>query len=112
MMSAASSTDRLPAPVPIGGTVRLANSHSCAWCSVARQARLCRDEIRSIEIKKDIQDGFNARIQRRMQNTPWAKGCTSWYLTAAGKNTANWPGYSFVFRLKTRAPKWDDYAVQ
>jgi cation diffusion facilitator CzcD-associated flavoprotein CzcO len=75
-------------------------------------ARLCRDEIRSLEIKKDIQDRFNARIQKRMQHTQWSKGCTSWYLTAAGKNTANWPGYSFEFRLRTRAPKWDDYAVQ
>ena len=60
-------------------------------------ARLCRDEIRSIEIKKDIQDRFNARIQQRMQNTQWSKGCTSWYLTATGKNTTNWPGYSFEF---------------
>src|SRR2546427_235533 len=39
MMSAASSTERFPAPVPIGGTVRLVNSHSCAWCRVARHAR-------------------------------------------------------------------------
>src|SRR2546422_8419758 len=39
MMSAASSTERFPAPVPIGGTVRLVNSHSCACCSVERHAR-------------------------------------------------------------------------
>src|SRR5712671_7035776 len=39
MISAASSTERLPAPVPIGGTVRVVNSHSCAWCRVARHAR-------------------------------------------------------------------------
>jgi cation diffusion facilitator CzcD-associated flavoprotein CzcO len=74
--------------------------------------RLCRDEIRSLAIRKDVQDRFNARIQKRLQNSQWSKGCTSWYLTATGKNTANWPGQSFVFRLKTRAPKWDDYAVQ
>src|SRR2546428_224372 len=39
MMSAASSTERFPAPVPIGGTVRLVNSHSCACSSVERHAR-------------------------------------------------------------------------
>jgi cation diffusion facilitator CzcD-associated flavoprotein CzcO len=74
--------------------------------------RLCRGGARSIEVKKDIQQRFNARIQRRLQNSIWSKGCTSWYLTAAGKNTTNWPGYSFTFRRRTRAPNWDDYAVQ
>jgi cation diffusion facilitator CzcD-associated flavoprotein CzcO len=75
-------------------------------------ARLNRDGVRSIEVKKDSQLRFNARIQRRLRNSIWSKGCTSWYLTAAGKNTTNWPGYSFAFRLRTRAPNWDDYAVQ
>jgi cation diffusion facilitator CzcD-associated flavoprotein CzcO len=75
-------------------------------------ARLCRDEIRSLEVKKEIQDRFNAKLQQRLQKATWSKGCTSWYLTAAGQNVANWPGYSLEFRLRTRAPKWDDYAVQ
>jgi len=74
--------------------------------------RLYRDEIRSIEVKKPVQDRFNTKIQRRLQKTLWAKDCTSWYLTADGTNTANWPGYTLEFRLRTRAPKWDDYAVQ
>jgi cation diffusion facilitator CzcD-associated flavoprotein CzcO len=74
--------------------------------------RLCRDEIRSIEVRKHIQDRFNAKLQRRLEKAHWSKGCTSWYLTAAGRNVANWPGYSLEFRLKTRAPNWDDYAVQ
>jgi cation diffusion facilitator CzcD-associated flavoprotein CzcO len=79
---------------------------------VACVARLCRDEIRSIEVKKEIQDHFNAGLQRRLEKATWSKGCTSWYLTAAGKNVANWPGYSLEFRLRTRAPNWADYAVQ
>jgi hypothetical protein len=79
---------------------------------VACVTRLCRDEIRSIDVKKEIQDRFNARLQRRLEKATWSKGCTSWYLTAKGKNVANWPGYSLEFRLKTRAPNWADYAVQ
>jgi cation diffusion facilitator CzcD-associated flavoprotein CzcO len=74
--------------------------------------RLCRDEVRSIEVKKEIQDRYNAKIQRRLEKATWSKGCTSWYLTAAGKNVANWPGYSLEFHLRTRAPNWADYAVQ
>jgi cation diffusion facilitator CzcD-associated flavoprotein CzcO len=79
---------------------------------VACLARLGGDGVRRIEVKKDIQQQFNAHIQRRLRNAIWSKGCTSWYLTAAGKNTTNWPGYSFMFRLRTRAPRWDDYVVQ
>jgi cation diffusion facilitator CzcD-associated flavoprotein CzcO len=67
---------------------------------------------RSIEVKQDVQQRFNARLQQRLKHTVWAKGCASWYLTADGKNTTNWPGYTFEFRLKTRAPKWNDYAVR
>jgi len=74
--------------------------------------RLRRGEIRALDVKKTVQQSFNARIQRRLQKSVWAKGCTSWYLTAARKNTTNWPGYSLGFRLRTRVPRWDDYAVQ
>lgn len=74
--------------------------------------RLGRDEIKTIEVKKEIQDRYNAKIQRRLEKATWSKGCTSWYLTAAGRNVANWPGYSLEFRMRTRAPNWTDYAVQ
>jgi cation diffusion facilitator CzcD-associated flavoprotein CzcO len=79
---------------------------------VACLTRLCRDDIASMQIKDAVQDTFNRRIQERLHHTVWAKGCTSWYMTAAGKNTANWPGYTLEFSLKTSAPKWDDYTVR
>jgi cation diffusion facilitator CzcD-associated flavoprotein CzcO len=74
--------------------------------------KLRRGEIRALDVKQPVQERFNAAIQRRLQKSVWAKGCASWYLTAAGKNTTNWPGYSLGFRLRTRTPRWDDYAVQ
>ena len=74
--------------------------------------RRLRDSARSIEVKPGAQQRFNTRIQRRLNNTVWAKGCSSWYLTADGRNTTNWPGYTFEFRLRTRAPNWQDYAVR
>jgi cation diffusion facilitator CzcD-associated flavoprotein CzcO len=74
--------------------------------------RLQRGEIRTLDVKKTAQGSFNAAIQRRLNKSVWAKGCSSWYLTATRKNTTNWPGYSLGFRLQTRAPRWDDYAVR
>ena len=73
--------------------------------------RLRRDGIRSLEIKKESQDRFNARLQQRLQKGQWSKGCTSWYLTATGRNATNWPGYSIEYRLRTNTPRWDDYVV-
>jgi cation diffusion facilitator CzcD-associated flavoprotein CzcO len=74
--------------------------------------RLARDDVRTLEVRGDVQARFNAQIQERMPRSQWATGCSTWYLTASGKNTVNWPGYSFAFRMKTRAPKWEDFAVQ
>jgi cation diffusion facilitator CzcD-associated flavoprotein CzcO len=74
--------------------------------------RLHRDQMQTMEVKDAVQARFNSKIQERLRKTVWAKGCTAWYLTVTGKNTANWPGYTLEFRLRTRAPKWDDYAIQ
>lgn len=72
-------------------------------------ARLARGESRTIEVKPDVQERFNVRLQRRLNRTIWAKGCASWYLTPEGKNITNWPGYTFEFAWRTRKPRWDDY---
>ena len=79
---------------------------------VACLKRLGRDEIRAIEVRPEIQQRSNARLQARLKRSVWAKGCTSWYQTAAGRNTNNWPGYTFAFDWKTRAPRWDEYVVR
>jgi cation diffusion facilitator CzcD-associated flavoprotein CzcO len=74
--------------------------------------RLARGEARALEVKADVQRRYNAAIQQRLVKRAWSAGCTTWYLDAAGRNVANWPGYSLEFRWRTRAPDWDDYAVQ
>ena len=74
--------------------------------------RLASGSARILEVRPERQDRFNARLRERLKRTVWAKGCTSWYQTAEGRNTNNWPGYTFEFRLKTRAPNWDDYVVR
>ena len=74
----------------------------------------CLDLLRAqnaryMDVKAPVQQDFNRRIQARSHNTIWEQGCTSWYKTASGKNTNNWPGYTFTYRLQTRAPELADY---
>ena len=73
--------------------------------------RLASGDARTIEVRPDVQQRFNVRLQRRLNRTIWAKGCASWYLTPEGKNITNWPGYTFEFAWRTRKPRWDDYVV-
>lgn len=79
---------------------------------IACLRRLAHGGVRSIDVKPEAQRRSNARLQKRLKRTVWAKGCASWYLTADGTNTNNWPGYTFGFAWRTRAPKWDDYVVR
>lgn len=65
--------------------------------------------LRYLDVKAEVQQRFNQRIQASSHRTVWEQGCTSWYKTASGKSTNNWPGYTFTYRRLTRAPEPDDY---
>ncbi len=62
-----------------------------------------------LDVKAEVQGSFNAKIQARSKRTVWDAGCTSWYKTAEGKNTNNWPGYTFEYRRATRQLRLADY---
>ena len=65
--------------------------------------------LRYLDVKASAQQRFNQRIQARSHRTIWEQGCSSWYKTASGKSTNNWPGYTFTYRQQTRAPELSDY---
>ncbi|MDH4562554.1 NAD(P)/FAD-dependent oxidoreductase [Pseudomonas sp. BN411] len=60
--------------------------------------------LRSLEVKRDVQDKFNGKLQGSLGNTVWnAGGCMSWYLhPVSGRNCTVWPGFTWRFRLLTR----------
>lgn len=64
---------------------------------------------RSLEVHEISQDVFNLALQEQIRSTVWDKGCTSWYKTDSGKNTNNWPGFTFRYRQLTRRINPDDY---
>ncbi len=65
--------------------------------------------LRFLDVRADAQAAFNARLQRGLARSVWGAGCTSWYKTAEGKNTNNWPGFTFRYRQQTRAPRLEHY---
>jgi cation diffusion facilitator CzcD-associated flavoprotein CzcO len=56
-----------------------------------------------VEVRPEVVETYNARIQKRLVNAVWTKGgCSSWYLDENGKNTTIWPYFTWRFWLATR----------
>lgn len=70
---------------------------------------LARRGARTMTVTDEAQRAFNEHVQRAMQRSVWQTGCHSWYLSESGKNTALWPGFSFVFKYRTRRVRARDY---
>ncbi len=65
-----------------------------------------------LNVRADRQRNYSDRIQQQLKNSVWEAGCTSWYKTASGKNTNNWPGFTFSYRLMTSKLDLQDYERQ
>ncbi|WP_051467910.1 flavin-containing monooxygenase [Actinomadura oligospora] len=57
-----------------------------------------------IEVRPDVQDAFDRRMQELMRATVWNAGCRSWYMAEDGRIANNWPGFTFAYRSATRRP--------
>ena len=66
-------------------------------------------KLRQVEVRPQVQQRYNRKLQARFPGTVWKSGCVSWYQTRNGKNTTLWPGYTFEYRLRTRKFDPDSY---
>jgi hypothetical protein len=72
-----------------------------------------RDEkLAFVDVKRDAQRRYNARLQPRLERSVWASGCSSWYRTKSGKNTTLWPGFTFDFWRRTRRFDRESYEIR
>jgi cation diffusion facilitator CzcD-associated flavoprotein CzcO len=62
-------------------------------------AALRRRDLRWLDVRPAVQDEFNRWVRSRSERTVWESGCRNWYTTATGRNTNNWPTYTFRYRL-------------
>ncbi|MFB8006141.1 flavin-containing monooxygenase [Nocardia sp. NPDC056000] len=62
-------------------------------------ATIDRLGVRTIEVRKDVQDEYNAELQQKLSGAVWSTGgCASWYMDKHGNNTTLWPDFTFRFR--------------
>jgi cation diffusion facilitator CzcD-associated flavoprotein CzcO len=55
-----------------------------------------------LDVRADVQDAFNSWVQSASRTSVWETGCHSWYTTASGRNTNNWPDHTFLYRYRVR----------
>ncbi len=64
-----------------------------------------------LDLKNDYQKNYNNEIQRRLKDFVWSSGCANWYTNSAGKNTNNWPGFTFEYNMRTHKVNLNDYEI-
>ncbi len=64
----------------------------------------------SIDVRPEVQDGFNRDVQNRLAQSVWTDGgCRSWYLDPDGGTSVLWPGYTWRFRKALKGFDPADY---
>jgi cation diffusion facilitator CzcD-associated flavoprotein CzcO len=64
-----------------------------------------------VEVRPQVQEAFNVEMQERLQSSVWNSGCRSWYLDRNGRNSLQWPGFTFEYRRRTRRFDAVDYRL-
>jgi cyclohexanone monooxygenase len=69
-----------------------------------------RDGLTSVEVRREVQDAWNASVQEALAGTVWnAGGCSSYYLDRHGRNTTIYPWTTIDLRRRTARFDLDDY---
>jgi cation diffusion facilitator CzcD-associated flavoprotein CzcO len=81
-----------------------------------RQARYIRQAVSvlagwsTVEVRPEVADRFDAEVQGRLAGSVW-NGCRSWYRSASGRVSTNWPGLVSEYDRRTRTFDLRDYRV-
>ncbi|MGN2641744.1 flavin-containing monooxygenase [Nocardia takedensis] len=85
---------------------------------IESQTRYIREAVRllaenpghTLEVRAESERAFNDALQERLVRTPW-NFCTSWYRTASGRITNNWPGTVSSYRRRLKRVERADYRL-
>jgi cation diffusion facilitator CzcD-associated flavoprotein CzcO len=56
------------------------------------------------DVRPEAQAAYNEELQERLATTVWnTGGCGSWYFDRNGRNSIQWPGFTFEYRRRTQS---------
>ncbi|ENO15613.2 NAD(P)/FAD-dependent oxidoreductase [Marinobacter nanhaiticus D15-8W] len=80
---------------------------------LVRAIRLIEGQnLKSLEVRKDVQKRHNRAIQKRLARTNWNSGCKSWYLTEDGFNATMFPGFATQYARQMKGLNLKDYRIE
>lgn len=84
----------------------------CQTAYVTQIAQKLRDDaLAYVDVRPTAQAEWDRGVQEDNAKSVFAAGCTSWYKTADGRITNNWPNSTFTYWRMTRRVNWEDYSV-
>ena len=81
---------------------------------IMRQLRRMDEEgLASVEVRRDVMDRYNDRLQADIEQiSVWHGDCSNYYRSASGRMVTQYPHPSAVFRAATATPDPDAYLAQ
>ncbi|MFY2859997.1 flavin-containing monooxygenase [Mycobacterium sp. THU-M104] len=74
-------------------------------------AELARGGVhRAFEVRPAVEQAYDAEVQSRLDAGVWTT-CDSWYRTASGRVTTNWPGLVREYQRRTQTASLADFDV-
>lgn len=70
---------------------------------------VARGDVAWVDVRPDVMDRFNAKLQDDAADTVWAASCDSWYKNEQGRITNNWPRFTVAYWNRLRAPRPEDF---
>ncbi len=72
---------------------------------------LRQQDLKYLDLREDVMQRWQAECQQSLARTVWASGCHSWYKTADGKITNNWPYSTLTYWWRMRQAGIADYRL-
>jgi cation diffusion facilitator CzcD-associated flavoprotein CzcO len=93
------------------GSVMWTSEHQAIY--IAQMVRALQDDKRgTFEVKKSVQDAFNAHIDERLRTMPIRPDvCKSYYLDEGGRNHFVWPEFGVVIKRRLTQVDFSDYNI-
>lgn len=96
----------------VQGSVMWTSEHQAIYIAQAVQ-QVFRKGVKRFEVQQEVQDAFNARIEKRLARMPIrADICSSYYLDSTGRNQFVWPEFGVNIKRRLTHFQMNDYHLQ
>jgi cation diffusion facilitator CzcD-associated flavoprotein CzcO len=84
----------------------------CQSRYIVQCVKKLRDEgLPFLDLRPEVMERYNRRVQEDLRGTAWDKTAHSWYKNDAGRITNNWPHSTVAYWWRTRRPDFASYTA-